>query len=1333
MSWVFQFDNEASCNGQHFDITLGFSMMDVIIEQVESITFDLLTEQGQLLGYSETADAQTIRDWCISRKTGAQSSDVREWRLHQRLVCSNVPKRIMVSMKIESSQSVQSKAGYFEMHHMDTCISSRHIKDALLLQLKPFIWSIDTGELYDTPTSTNRPSICDYEISGDGSTATTLSIIQSQLALDIWDLRSPGQVLGLATGDLGHQSFKSFTPRHCAHVQVQETMRGKVFVSISWDGTQIAVTDTSDMKSSSLDISYRSNAPILYRYDRDDSSAKGSVVSALGSLCLSLDYQKCKGLDSASGYGKFHMQETTNQVPAAADERFIICDGHSVSIYSVFPTWKLRTTIVLDQPQQDRERIIFRNAPQELIRSLCGRYFTWAGHDDDMVSVCDMDTGAVVPCFPKILQETPKRSCRKLSTCFSSNGARLAIARDRTLTLHNSISGDELESFVVPYRDMYIKSIQFLREDKQLLVEITADRRTSTPWEPGFLLNAETLLVLGRAYIPSPYPARVFGEHILYRRRSTLDLIRVENIIVQPHTQPDVPTTTPCNAQCPQQLSTPTECSRKFLTSSGLTFELERSTVAPRQENTAPSLVVYMQKNGEDRRRKLTIAPIHSVFDRRTNYKSAYFLEHPTRLVVESSEMIMIWSVPTNPDEDLVLTLAWGFRDAGTWDAQRRVCSHQQIYFLQQENVIQPETRSCGVMNHAFSKDNAPLFLKGVRYLINVFKNADKICGDAIIRYVGAHMNTLPDPDHIKDSILRPLFSERDDRTYKDYELFVSALLGSPHGRWVPRKGLEPEANPLWIRLTLAKTKPRAIGLAEILIDYCLSRATAEKDSRFLAPILQSLPLLTDRKQQSHSDLAIRTLRRMVYFPVKSRSYIINRHKIAHPIEFPPLWFWWLKNDRRRPLYECEDPVMQLSRHTSGGHDAGNDNFSKELYLASFDMIWQCRRHGTTGSSSNNRAVGSTAWSQIFFKALFQSPTRKVDITVRCHDFTLEALDNPAIAALVEFKWSIFNIVDLAAFGLPLAGSINQLAIVWGPSTVEANPGFLSFSVLFISLQFLFQLRINKSVCHFVTIIIQVISKIRVFFFILAGGILAFTTAILHLLLACPFSTCEEPTTNTFPKQFYKAISTTFYFIGGRYDSIADEFTTDNWAFHTMMMFNFFFTGVLILNVLIALINVAFTKGDETWRLVWLQNRMKFVESAEAISFQIPGFREAHNWFPNEIYYSATPQKARSYKRDTENMIRELSTYPSDMSGPDSRTELNVAEMHTPATSSELERRLEEQRLLLLRQEQQFADQTRTIRELREQLATQKQALEVRDKTMQDQLQHILTMLAPTE
>lgn len=50
--------------------------------------------------------------------------------------------------------------------------------------------------------------------------------------------------------------------------------------------------------------------------------------------------------------------------------------------------------------------------------------------------------------------------------------------------------------------------------------------------------------------------------------------------------------------------------------------------------------------------------------------------------------------------------------------------------------------------------------------------------------------------------------------------------------------------------------------------------------------------------------------------------------------------------------------------------------------------------------------------------------------------------------------------VDMATFGLPLAGSVNQLLIIWGKSNAGGNPGLISFSVLFIFLHFVSHLAI---------------------------------------------------------------------------------------------------------------------------------------------------------------------------------------------------------------------------------------------------------------------------------
>ncbi|KAF9965704.1 hypothetical protein BGZ70_004284 [Mortierella alpina] len=306
---------------------------------------------------------------------------------------------------------------------------------------------------------------------------------------------------------------------------------------------------------------------------------------------------------------------------------------------------------------------------------------------------------------------------------------------------------------------------------------------------------------------------------------------------------------------------------------------------------------------------------------------------------------------------------------------------------------------------------------------------------------------------------------------------------------------------------------------------------------------------------------------------------------------------------------------------------------------------------------------------------------------------------------------------DLAVFGLPFAGSINQFLIIsgrlQGSTAKEGNAGIFSFAVIFIFLHFLFELRISRTVCQFVTVIIRIISQIRIFFFIFTVGILAFTIATLHILRACPFKECSDPSTKL-PSKFFYALSATYFFMGGRYDAVNDDFNSENWQFHLMMMIYFFFTVILMLNVLIALINVAFSVGDGTWRLVWFLNRLQVIESAENLSYDVPGFRQSSSWFPKEIYYLASRKQVRAYEK----------TYPidggqdvimaEDPSQSDQKDPLTLLRLQQETLQKEMENlrdrsqgqndTLREQNLELKRQlgqlQESFAAQTSDMRAL---------------------------------
>ncbi|KAG0044053.1 hypothetical protein BGZ83_010713 [Gryganskiella cystojenkinii] len=238
--------------------------------------------------------------------------------------------------------------------------------------------------------------------------------------------------------------------------------------------------------------------------------------------------------------------------------------------------------------------------------------------------------------------------------------------------------------------------------------------------------------------------------------------------------------------------------------------------------------------------------------------------------------------------------------------------------------------------------------------------------------------------------------------------------------------------------------------------------------------------------------------------------------------------------------------------------------------------------------------------------------------------------------AIIEYKCSpLYNIVDIAAFSVPLAGSVNQLLMSAqqnDPETTPQGPHYWIFSISAVIMFFhlLFELRVNELVCKFETIIVNILSSIRVFFFIFAAGLLAFTISFLHLLRGCVQAPCIVPTT-LFPQHFFQAFSAVYFFMGGRYDPVGQEMGSENWTFLVLMLVFFFFTVILMLNVTIALLNVAFSQGDETWRLVWLANRLRYCESAETWSWWIPGFRQWYGYFPKYIYYTASPQQVKAF------------------------------------------------------------------------------------------------------
>ncbi|KAG0334511.1 hypothetical protein BG000_008285 [Podila horticola] len=594
--------------------------------------------------------------------------------------------------------------------------------------------------------------------------------------------------------------------------------------------------------------------------------------------------------------------------------------------------------------------------------------------------------------------------------------------------------------------------------------------------------------------------------------------------------------------------------------------------------------------------------------------------------------------------------------------------------------------------------------------------------------------------------------------------------------------------------LRISRRRPEMVVIANEILQKCYNQALLQNRPENLNYLIKCMPEL----QALYPVIALKVSRWFAYFPARFRQVIIDNHTISNP----PFLSKFLSSDPLQ-LYDCKNPTLQL-HHDTKKPDKDRDYFREDVFVAPFSLLWSIKDFNKPDKKEPNpfpakataatksaakrrmnydsdflmvRMSNETSWWKSLLHLIPSQIIPLQHIYIRPRYYQLEILDNPAIEALVEYKWntigyllwfarfatqcayylliviaafmqvyfrdptvlryvfvaiivlalwflmqeirqffqsvkevlqvrrskifsktrwyrrpyvprylkSQYNVLDLLAFMFPLVASFIQL------NNINENEPFragwiLSFSLIIVFLHMLAELRVTRVVCKYVTIVLRIFSEIQVFLAVFALGILFFSLAIEHIVRGRAIgdipvvrngtdTSCTNTSNDTntdgivFPRHFLAAITSTFFIIGGRYDPVNDELSgDDNWALHIMILIYFFFTVILMLNVLIALINGGFDKADSDWHLVWLENRLRYVESAENMSYRIPGFRQTYDWFPREIYYTAAMDQVTQYKdrmpQDEEKTGNYESildnTHKSRVPNPDALSQKNV-------------------------------------------------------------------------
>ncbi|KAG0224104.1 hypothetical protein BGX31_008191 [Mortierella sp. GBA43] len=240
-----------------------------------------------------------------------------------------------------------------------------------------------------------------------------------------------------------------------------------------------------------------------------------------------------------------------------------------------------------------------------------------------------------------------------------------------------------------------------------------------------------------------------------------------------------------------------------------------------------------------------------------------------------------------------------------------------------------------------------------------------------------------------------------------------------------------------------------------------------------------------------------------------------------------------------------------------------------------------------------------------------------------------------------KYLKSPYNYADLVAYISPIVGCFIFLGqkphseegiVDYGPSSIW----IMGYGILFLYLNFLFELRVIRQPGVVVNIIFNITRRIGWFFMIFGIFLVGFTHALLYLLHTRRYRPCAQDKScgddypSEYPNSFWKALLATYFFLAGRYDPINNSLDSGTVGLQIMMVVFFFFTAILLLNILIALMNDAFNASEQEGALAHLKLLSEVVAEVENI---IPdSSRRRGDYYPKYIYYCASEEEATQFR-----------------------------------------------------------------------------------------------------
>ncbi|KAF9091668.1 hypothetical protein BGX27_001992 [Mortierella sp. AM989] len=438
-----------------------------------------------------------------------------------------------------------------------------------------------------------------------------------------------------------------------------------------------------------------------------------------------------------------------------------------------------------------------------------------------------------------------------------------------------------------------------------------------------------------------------------------------------------------------------------------------------------------------------------------------------------------------------------------------------------------------------------------------------------------------------------------------------------------------------------------------VLINYCI-RQSKTHHPLFVEPVIACLPAL----MVLHPEAALQVFHRTAFTPIsKNMAQFVRKNRVL-PCDNVLTKFF---NMCGAPLKIWANPIIWDDVGDNGPHSpkmvprpTASQMFTLEYFenkslAAVIEFYWNDTVRTLWVMVFNYKIITFGVILKTTFMQIFD-PESPISMMHSYHIaivfFSVVNLGNEtnqaAIGGIRQYLSSIFNWFDMATIILPMITSIESIDHYRKDPTQPIgrhSSNLTSFMILIVYIQLIFELRVIKSFCNMATIILSIIGRIAIFFIIFLIAIVGFAHAFMHLIHTHYKSLCDPAIAISsdspseycsrapvFPTDFLGAISTTYFFLGGRYDAVLAEMDGKDWAFHMLLALFFFLTAVLMLNIVIALMNSVYTDREHMGTLIWLQDRMRDILCSYVMDYQYSIDSD-----PRHIYFVATDSEVKKY------------------------------------------------------------------------------------------------------